>query len=595
MEKNTIWAIVLSTVVLIAFMFIQTVFFPVENVELPAATDQEEVVIITEEQNKEINSVEINEILLEGTSSEIEEVVEETVTITTQKAIITLTNVGGDIINYELIEHRDGEKGVQMADNISFSNRAFSMSFGPAANKILNEKFNIKKIDDYTVAFYRDYSVKNSTGSINTFRLTKQYVFNPEDYVFKLDIFIENKEGSNEINIGNAAYTLRTSPQIGPYYNKKNDRYDNRTFMSYTNGKKKKQILKESQTKEYDKTYTWTGIAGKYFTTLVAPMNVSSMAMATYSTQIEVDDYANAQVLLTRTPIQQSSVQDTYYIYVGPRTETLSKYNNASDNPWHLSNLRLDDSIKSTVILSWLEIGLKWIMEMLYKLIPNWGVSIIIMTILLKLVLFPLTKKSSVSTLKMQALQPRMKEIQDKYKGQPEKLNAEMSKLYQETGYNPLSGCLPMLIQFPLIIAMYNLFNNYFEFRGAMFIPGWIPDLSVGDSVYTLGFDLPFLGSKIRILPIIYVISQLLFGKITQAGNSGANNGMQMKIMMYGMPLFFFFIFYNAPSGLLLYWTVSNILSLGQQLIINKVMKGKKEEMEAEFTKKEKFIARKKK
>ena len=136
---------------------------------------------------------------------------------------------------------------------------------------------------------------------------------------------------------------------------------------------------------------------------------------------------------------------------------------------------------------------------------------------------------------------------------------------------------------------MYDLFNNYFEFRGASFIPGWIPDLSTGDSVYTFNRDIPFIGSflgnSIRILPIIYLASQLLYGKITMVGGTAAGAGSsagQMKFMMYGMPLIFFFLFYNAPSGLLLYWTVSNIIQMGQQLIINKLMRQKKAEISAQ-------------
>jgi len=187
-----------------------------------------------------------------------------------------------------------------------------------------------------------------------------------------------------------------------------------------------------------------------------------------------------------------------------------------------------------------------------------------------------LTKKSSESTLKMQELQPRIQEIQEKYRNNPQKMNEEMGKFYQTAGYNPLSGCLPIIIQFPLIFAMYNLFNNYFEFRGAMFIPGWIPDLSTGDSVFSFPFLIPFLKwTDLRILPVIYVISQLLFGKVTQTPNANQQNS-SMKIMLYGMPLIFFFIFYNAPSGLLLYWTFSNLLTLVQQVLINRMMHRKK-------------------
>ncbi len=578
MDKNTIWAIILSTLVLVGFMFVQTTFYPSVAVEqLPTENTQS----IVETEPTLVNVASTSIISDENSDSPLEE---KQYTITTSKAKVTFTNKGGDIISYELIDHKDGDEGVQLADNITASNRAFSLAFGNN-NNIINDYFNVKMIDDYTIGFFKKFSINNSSGTANEFTLVKQYTFNPDEYVFKLDILIEGYDGLNGLDFGGAAYTLRTSPQIGPHFDKKVDRYENRTFMSYSDGKQKKQTLSDGQSKVFDKGFTWTGVAGKYFTILVSPVNTSVITQALYSTALDLPSYANAQVMLTRSPIVQSSVQDTYYIYAGPRTEkTLEIYNNATENYWKLSNLRLDEGLSNTGFWSWLEATLKFIMEIFYKMIPNWGVSIILMTILLKVILFPLTKKSSMSTLKMQEVQPLMQELQTKYKNNPEKLNVEMAKLYKETGYNPLSGCLPLLIQFPLIFAMFNLFNNYFEFRGAMFIPGWIPDLSVGDSIYTLKSSIPFIGNQIRILPIIYVISQLLFGKFTNTSGGTGSQATQMKIMMYGMPLMFFFMFYSAPSGLLLYWTVSNLLQLVQQIIINKAMHANK--MEIKSTKK---------
>ena len=115
-----------------------------------------------------------------------------------------------------------------------------------------------------------------------------------------------------------------------------------------------------------------------------------------------------------------------------------------------------------------------------------------------------------------------------------------------------------------------------------MFIPGWIPDLSTGDVVKTFNFNIPLIGNQLRLLPVIYVATQLLSGKITQYGQSAAPGQSQatMKFMMYGMPLMFFFMFYNAPSVLLLYWLTSNVLQIFQQLIINKMMKEKRAEKE---------------
>jgi YidC/Oxa1 family membrane protein insertase len=575
MEKNTIVAIVLSSVVLIGGLLLQQRLFPPADPIIPPTPEQ-----ISEQSAQQVSasqggslttSIPNETVSIPDGEAAAEALAEQTYIIETELVRVTFTNRGGDIISYELLEHNDSLTGefVQMADNISNTNRAFSLSFGDEYAPILNEVFSVRQLDRYTIGFFRDYELKNPDGTTSLFTLAKQYSFKPDDYLFQLDVTIDGQDGMRGLNFGNAGYTLRTQPQIGPFYNSKNDRYEYRKFVYYVNEKKKTNMMNPGQTKIIEDQYSWAGVAGKYFTVLgIPPKTVMEKTM--YSAQ-SYGDYANGQLFMVRTPVTQQKTLDTYYFYVGPRTEKFLSVYNSGNNPWRLSELRLNNSLESSGVLSWLETALKWLMELFYKLIPNWGVSIIIITVLVKVLFFPLTKKSSMSTLKMQALQPKIQELQEKYKGSPEKLNMEMAKMYKEAGANPLSGCLPLLIQFPLIIAMYNLFNNYFEFRGAMFIPGWIPDLSMGDSVYVFGFELPFLGNNLRLLPIIYVISQLVYGKVTQTPGSAQQNST-MKIMMYGMPLFFFFIFYNAPSGLLIYWTFSNFLTMIQQIIINKAM-----------------------
>jgi YidC/Oxa1 family membrane protein insertase len=172
----------------------------------------------------------------------------------------------------------------------------------------------------------------------------------------------------------------------------------------------------------------------------------------------------------------------------------------------------------------------------------------------------------------MQTLSPKIKEIQEKYKDNPSQMNLKMSELYKAEGYNPMSGCLPLFIQFPIFLAMYNLFNNHFDLRGASFIPGWIPDLSLPESIFNFApAQIPILGwSDIRLLPFIYVGSQLLSSKITQTPDQ---QNSQMKMMFYTMPIMFFFILYNVPSGLTVYWICSNLMSLGQQLLMNRYLK----------------------
>ena len=574
MNKNSILAIALSTVVVMVSLFINQRILQ-NKVE---TASYEEQTVTSEVVNSE-NSIKNKESLVKPVNNTV---AEETITINTEKAEIVLTNRGGDIISYKLISHKDIDtnEGVQLVDNVTEMNRACAVSFGGVNNPIINDVFNVDKISEYEYLFTKEFKVE-SNGTYKSFILGKRYKFDPNDYMFKLDVLIHNNSEDGSLDFDNVAYTIRTSPQIGPHFNPKLNKYENRQFVSYNGNKAKKIILSKNQIKEYNKDYIWDGIVGKYFANLVVPENHTSMGYSYYSSEIEVDDYANAQALLVRKPITEVDSKDTYYFYYGPRNEKeLKIYNVSENNPWNLSGLRLTEALQSSGWLGWLETILKWVMELLYKLIPNWGVSIILMTILLKLAMFPFTRKQSLSTLKMQEIQPKIQAVQEKYRDNPQKQQEMLAKVYQEAGYNPMSGCLPMIVQFFVLFAMYNLFNNYFEFRGASFIPHWIDDLSVGDSVYTLKVNLPFLGNHIRILPLIYLASQLFYGKITNNGGAAPTSGkFNMNLMMYGMPILFFFIFYNAPSGLLLYWTVSNIIQMVQQIVINKIMKQKKAEL----------------
>ena len=484
-------------------------------------------------------------------------------------------------MSYKLLEHNNskGDSYVEMVKNVTGRNRAFSIALGNAQAPALNQFFNVKQETNggkQSVGFFKTISIKNQDGSISSFTLAKRYTFLPDDYMFELNVSISGDETMNGLNFDNAGYTLRSLPQLGPDWNIKADRYEYRTFFSYINGKKKDTTLKANQTKLITDTVPWAGISGKYFSLIIIP-SVPAQQILYSSAQTNADTLQDGQLFFSRPVIAGNKVTDVYRIYLGPCSEKiLSTYNIPSKNNYNYDNLRIDTVAVSSGIWRPLEVLLKWLLQFFYLLIPNWGVSIILVTILIKVIFFPLTKKSSEATQQMQKLQPRIQELQTKYKGKPQKLNEEMAKLYQQAGYNPLSGCLPLVIQLPILFAMYRLFNNYFEFRGAMFIPHWIPDLSVGDSVWQFNTPIPFLGwTDLRLLPIVYVISQLIFGKITQTPTSDQQQSNTMKIMLYGMPVFFFFIFYNAPAGLLLYWTCTNFLMLVQQIIIKRMMNKK--------------------
>ena len=202
-----------------------------------------------------------------------------------------------------------------------------------------------------------------------------------------------------------------------------------------------------------------------------------------------------------------------------------------------------------------------------HNYIPNYGVVLILFAVIVRVLTNPLTKKSAVSTQKMQLVQPKVKVLQEKYKGNPQKLNQEMRALWKAEGVNPLGGCLPMLIQMPVLFALFIVFRSTIELRGQPFIL-WITDLSAPDVVYTLPFSIPLYGSGVTILAIIMGLTMFIQQKI-----SGAGTNPQQKPMMYMMSGMFFLIFNQFPSGLNLYYAFSNIMGIFQQRNIRRQLK----------------------
>jgi YidC/Oxa1 family membrane protein insertase len=207
-----------------------------------------------------------------------------------------------------------------------------------------------------------------------------------------------------------------------------------------------------------------------------------------------------------------------------------------------------------------------WLMNYLYNIIPNYGVAIIILTILSKILLWPLGTKSYKSMNQMKKLQPLIKEIRDKYKDDKKKMNEEVMRLHRTYGVNPLGGCLPMVVQIPVFFALYRMLDQAIELRHAPFI-GWINDLSAPDRLGHFDFAIPFMEAPygIPVLTLIMGATMLWQQKMTPA----TGDPSQAKMMML-MPVVFTFIFINFSSGLVLYWLVNNLLSIGQQYYTQK-------------------------
>jgi len=191
---------------------------------------------------------------------------------------------------------------------------------------------------------------------------------------------------------------------------------------------------------------------------------------------------------------------------------------------------------------------LLWLLVQLHKIIPNYGFVLILFSVFIKVILFPLSRKSTTSMAKMQEVQPKILELREKYKKDPKKMNTEVMKLYKEHGVNPVGGCLPLLLQMPLFFALYQVLNATIELRGANFIL-WIKDLSQQDPLY--------------ILPVLMGITMFVQQKMTM-------KDPKQQMMVYLMPAVMTFVFLSMPAGLVLYWTMFNILSFAEQLYVKR-------------------------
>jgi YidC/Oxa1 family membrane protein insertase len=206
--------------------------------------------------------------------------------------------------------------------------------------------------------------------------------------------------------------------------------------------------------------------------------------------------------------------------------------------------------------------GILWLLLSLHKAIPNYGWVIVIFSVLMKLVFFPLTYTGMRSMKKMQHLQPHLKRVQEQHKNDPGRMNQETMALYKKHGVNPFSGCLPLLLQMPVFFALYSVLVNTIELRQAPFVL-WIKDLSQPDAIINFGFKLPIFGwESLSLLPILMGVAMFFQQKMTTVDP-------KQKMMVYFMPVFMAFIFMTLPAGLNLYWLVNNILSIGEQYIIH--------------------------
>src|SRR6266581_1561406 len=307
----------------------------------------------------------------------------------------------------------------------------------------------------------------------------------------------------------------------------------------------------EKGPKSYETEVHWTGFADKYFLTAVMAGTGTIGAVNIRDNKGYIENTISSPPIALK-PGETFSLP--YKLYFGPKDLDILKSQG--------------NQLEKVIDLGWFAVVAKpllYSLKFLYRYVHNYGIAIIIITVIIKILFYPLTYKSYKSMKEMQKLQPKMAALKEKHKNDRDAMNKAVMELYQTHKVNPLGGCLPMLIQMPIFIALYRALMSSIELRHAPFM-FWMKDLSAPDALLTHLLGLPFtLGP----LPVLMGASMFVQQRMTP---STGMDPAQAKMMM-ALPLVFTVMFLNMPTGLVLYWLVNNILTIAQQMYINKQLK----------------------
>jgi YidC/Oxa1 family membrane protein insertase len=414
-------------------------------------------------------------------------------------------------------------------------------------------------LPNHTSIFKLDRSGKDGSGrpflvlssERNGVKLEKTFLLNPGSY----DIYVGHRvtqiapngaplilytelvrDGSEEKKIGPFGGAFSASTFTGPAIYTDGDKFKKVPFADI----EKNKFTPPSQIAAGQPG--WVAMVQHYFASAWIPDD--KLPRDIYSGKIDNDLYRVGMQTQLGTIATGTTVMANAQLFVGPQEERMLET--------IAPGLEL---LKDYGYLTILAKPIFWLLEHIHTIVGNWGWSIILLTVLIKLVFFPLSAASYKSMARMKEVQPRLVAMKEQYKGEPQKLNQAMMEMYRKEKINPLGGCLPVVIQIPVFISLYWVLLSSVEMRGAPWIL-WIHDLSVPDPYY--------------ILPVVMAVSMFVQTKL----NPTPPDPVQAKVMMY-MPIVFSIMFFFFPAGLVLYWVVNNLLSIAQQWQINKMF-GKK-------------------
>ncbi len=544
---RTFLAIILSFLILIGYQYFFVGFGPTDTGQV-VETGQPGVVPADSPpvRQSEIASAGVN-----GSSQAAAEPVirparpARTVTVNTDQYTAVLTEDGGSIKSFILKDYKevlsDESPGMQLVKVDGENGFPLEFSWGSV---VPPATFYEAPVTD--VSFQGNRGELVMKGSGNGLEIERVYTFNKDSYLMELAVRVKNVSSSalqGTAELHQASKPFRESGAgsqflfVGPAY------YKNESLTEVGSGDY------EDGPNTVTGPMDWVAYEGTYFMCAILPQG-DSVVSATM--QGVGEDGVLMKVSSTLDTLQPGEEKIySYQLYFGPKKLDILK--GVGSNLYKAVNFGWFDVIAQPTL---------WLLNIFYGIFKNYGIAIILVTVIFKAIFWPITQKGMKSMKNMQKLQPKMVKLKEKYKGDPARMNQEVMNLYKTYKVNPLGGCMPMLLQIPVFFALYKVLLMCIELRHAPFML-WISDLSAPDRL-PIGIDIPYLGG-IPVLTLLMGGSMFLQQKMTPT----TADPTQAKIMLF-LPILFTFMFVNFASGLVLYWFVNNLLAILQQQIINR-------------------------
>ena len=532
MEKNQLMALALCMVVLLAYPWLLKRFYPPAEktpaVETTLAAGADESVPETKEPVVSA-SVPARPAIERPAAPEVFHFENELYDA-------EMTRMGGSLMR---LAYR-GDAGTRERTQTVFLNASpempglLAVGFAGDAGDLSRAAFSMTRQTEDSVEFAHERA--------GEFRVVKRFFFSRKEPIINLEIEIQNL----------ASYERTFTPEIllamhdDPTRHAAPHEFQAVAWTDKATTADAKKIHKKGFS--ISEPITWAGIVKKYFCILIKP---DDRAMAFNAREDEATLFGELRLEPVTVSAGASRMLQNF-VYAGPqRYEALTAYQVGFVN------------ILSRGFFGGFKILFLRALKFSHRHTGNFGWDILLLTLLIKLLFAPLTHMSYKSMAKMKAIQPKLQVLQERHKDDPSKLNREMMELYKKHRVNPMGGCLPMLLQIPVFIAFYQVLNEAVELRGAPFI-GWITDLSEPDHLFMLKASFPLIGNSFNLLPLLMTVSMVVQQRMTP--QSGVTPEQQK--MFAFMPLIFCFVFYNMPSGLVLYWLLNNVLSIVQQGLV---------------------------